>query len=166
MSAKNLSTKLADEAGPIQRGEPKASPASAAPVPPAAPNSAHCRGWGCKGPLFLRQVLSCVVANKAQAVPPVLLFHVTLFKNVRTPSRPFPRTKRYSSSQKKNTSFCPSIRYLECLFTKLGSHFGELKGTEVLILTAHTCAFVVWGPHLAGEASVLPGQAEQSLRPG
>lgn len=39
----------------------------------------------------------------------MLLFHVALFKNIRTPSRPLPRTKRYSSSQKKNTSFLFSI---------------------------------------------------------
>lgn len=45
-------------------------------------------------------------SNKAQAVPLVLLFHVALFKNIRTWSRPLPRTKRYSSSQKKNTRFC------------------------------------------------------------
>lgn len=50
LPAKNLSTKhllrLADDSGSIQSGEPKASPASAAPVPPAAPAPAHCRGWG------------------------------------------------------------------------------------------------------------------------
>lgn len=45
------------------------------------------------------------VANKAQAVPLVLLFHVALFKNVRTGCPPSPE-QRYSSSQKKNTRFC------------------------------------------------------------
>lgn len=66
---------------------------------------------------MLRQVLGCVAANKAQALPLVLLFHVALFKNVRTPSPP--QNKEIQLFTEEKYKFLFSIRSFGVLVYKI-----------------------------------------------
>lgn len=59
-----------------------------------------------------------MVANKAQALPLVLLFHVALFKNVRTGSRPRPRTEIQLFTEEKYKILF-SIRYFGVFIYKI-----------------------------------------------